>query len=358
MGYIDADTHVIESHAAWSHLSKDEEHWRPTTMDTDGRQAEWHGVTAFWYMDGQLVPRGLKGLKVEGVPPDEARSLENPAIRLEWMDRLDTEVQVIIPSFFLVALFEQPEPQIALTRSYNRWMADNCKGSGGRLRWSLVPPLLDMDAAVEEVRFGAKNGAASVLMRPIELKRLLTDSYFNPLYEAAQECGLAIGVHIGNIYSPVYGQLQGAMFTVAAMAGAFVTIFASDMADRFPHLRFGFLEGGSEWLPFAMHEIERGVAGGARKTVDLGATPLAGTNLFIDCTFDENLPHILEFAGPDNLVLGSDFGHTDFGTDVGAHGLLLQRTDVDPEMLQRICEANGRRLYGLPTVGATIEKAA
>ncbi len=347
MGYIDSDTHVLETEATWSYLSADEARFRPQVRDTDGSQEQFHGLTRFWDLDGQLAPRGLTGHTVPGQPPDSVRALDDPAGRVSWMDDLGVDTQVIIPSFFLAMLISDAPAQIALAHSYNRWMADCCRDSNGRLRWCLVPPLLDMDAAVEEVHFGADNGAASVLMRPLECSRLLTDPYFHPLYAAAERRGLAIGVHIGNTGVPVYAKLEAVMYTIVPMAAAFVTLFVSDFSERFRNLHFGFLEAGSEWLPYAFREISRGAETARRQDVKLKETPLASTNFFIDCTFDEDLPYVLKFAGGDNLVLGSDFGHSDFGTDMGAHGMLLERTDVDKGVLKKITEDNGRRLYGL-----------
>jgi len=347
MGFVDADTHVLETEATWSYLADDEARFRPNTLDTDGSQTEWHGLKRFWYTQGQLIPRGLTGLHVEGIPADAVRMLDDVPGRVAWMDRLGIETQIVISSFFIVTLFSDADAQVALARSYNRWMADCCKPFPERLRWSVALPLHDMEAAVEEIRFGAANGAASVLMRAHENKRLLSDEYFDPIYAEAEKFDLSVGVHIGNTFDPTYTKLNGVMFAVAAMTGAFVNVFTSNLGERFPGLRFSFLEAGAEWLPFAMRAISRGIDGAARRDVELDETPLAGTNLYIACTYEEDLPQILKFSGEDNLVLGTDFGHSDFGLDLEAHRGLLARTDVDQRILRKIVDTNGRRLYGL-----------
>jgi len=348
LGYIDCDTHVIESSSAWGYLSPDEEKFRPKEKQTDGKQMEWRNLKNFWELHtGQLIIRGLSLEDVPGQPSARVRRLEDVPGRLKWMDDLGVDAQVVISSFFLAAIFTDADAQVALSRSYNCWLADCYHQSGGRLRWSLVAPLLDMDVALEELRVGAANGAVSVLMRPLECERLLTDPYFFPLYEEAQEQGLAIGIHIGNSHSPVYSIPEAVMFSVVPMTAAFVNIFSSDFAERFPDLRFGFLEAGSEWLPYALREISRGADVAWRRNLELKDTPLSGTNLFIDCTFDEDLNYVMRFSGTDNLVLGSDFGHSDFGTDVGAHELILKRSDLDASVVNKITEMNGRRLYGL-----------
>ena len=348
MGYIDCDTHVIESLKAWSYLSPEDDHFRPSEKKTDGTQSQWQGLTHFWEMpSGQLIICGLNVESPPGHPPPAVRLLDDVAGRVEWMDDLGVETQVVIPSFFLAAQFSDATHQRALTRSYNRWLADCSRESGGRIRWSVVPPLLDVEAAKKEIAFGAQHGAVSVMMRALECKKLLTDEYFFPVYEEAQNHNLAIGIHIGNANSPIYENAAAIMHSVVPMAAAFVNIYTSDFAERFPELRFGFLEAGSEWLPFAFREISRGAETAWRQDVALGDIPLAGRNLYVGCTFDEDLPYVLQFAGDDNLVLGTDFGHADIGTDIHAHRLLCERTDVDAAVLKKITDDNGRRLYGL-----------
>ena len=348
MGYVDCDTHAIESLRAWSFLLADEKRFRPREKKTDGNQPQWQGLNHFWEMpSGQLIICGLNVESLPGQPSPAVRLLDDVAGRVKWMDDLGVDTQIVIPSFFLAALFDNAKAQFALTRSYNRWQAACSKESNGRLRWSLVPPLLDMEAAVEEVRFGAAHGAASIMMRALECEKLLTDPYFFPLYEEAEKHGRAIGVHIGNANRPVYENAGAIMHAVVPMAAAFVNIFTSDFSERFPGLNFGFLEAGSEWLAFAFREISRGAEAAWRQDVALDEVPLAGTNLYVACTFDEDLPYVLTYAGEDNLVLGSDFGHADIGTDVRAHSLLCERSDVDAAILKKITDNNGRQLYRL-----------
>ena len=54
---------------------------------------------------------------------------------------------------------------MAIKRSYNRWLADRCRQTNGRLRWVCLPPLTDIPAAIEEVRFAKANGACGVMKK-------------------------------------------------------------------------------------------------------------------------------------------------------------------------------------------------
>ena len=85
-----------------------------------------------------------------------------------------------------------------MCRAYNRYMAEVCGRSEGRIEWILVPPLCDLDAAAEEIRFGAANGAVGVFFRGFEKDRTLDDPFFFPVYEEARAQDVAICIHQGS----------------------------------------------------------------------------------------------------------------------------------------------------------------
>ena len=86
-------------------------------------------------------------------------------VRLRHMDELGIDVQVIYPTLLLSEPAEHAEVELAITRSYNKWLADRCAASGGRLRWLCVPPTRSMDQALETLRFSKAHGACGVLKK-------------------------------------------------------------------------------------------------------------------------------------------------------------------------------------------------
>lgn len=346
MGYIDADAHVIECMDTWSYLRPDEERYHPTIITLEPQPGKQSWMKRFWLYDGVMIPRGLD--PKPGTPSEAARNMQDVAERISWMDKFGVEVQVIIPSFFIGAEFKDPRAHVALARSWNRWMAERCSHDPNRLKWSAVVPFLDIEASIEEMRWAAKNGAVSVFARALETGKLLSDPYFHPIYAEAEKLGLAVGIHIGNTQTEIYRQFGGVIFSVVTMAGAFLTLWVSDVPKKFPGLKFAFLEAGSEWINFTFREISRGADTGMRKHIDVGQCPVAGTNFYIACTMDEDVGHVLKYVGVDNLVLGTDFGHEDLGSDLLAHNMFMARTDIDRSTLRKICDDNGRKLYNLP----------
>ena len=61
--------------------------------------------------------------------------------RLKHMDEIGTGVQVLYPTVFLRAWTQDPTVEVALCRSYNRWLADIWKQGKGRLRWAVLGSL-------------------------------------------------------------------------------------------------------------------------------------------------------------------------------------------------------------------------
>ena len=205
MTTIDADAHVVESERTWDYIDKADQKYRPLIVKPRGE-----GGGEFWYIDGKirgLVRIVLTAQHVADVAqrtgrdmntPQETREMENVAARLKHMDELGIDVQVLYPTMFIEQIADKPEWEIPISKGYNRWLADIHAQGQGRLRWICVLPLLDMSAALEELKFCAQHGSCGVFMRGIEGQRMITDPYFYPLYEEMSRLNLAVGVHVGN----------------------------------------------------------------------------------------------------------------------------------------------------------------
>ena len=144
---IDADAHVLETEKTWEYLEGADRKFRPQVVVSTDRSPH----DEYWLVDGTLR---LKSRNVGKDTPIESRELRDPSVRLKHMDELGVDVQVIFPTMFIIPLTARPEIELALGRSYNRWMADVWKQAKERLRWAAVLPLLSMDKGVRggEVR--------------------------------------------------------------------------------------------------------------------------------------------------------------------------------------------------------------
>lgn len=343
MPIIDADAHVIETDRTWEYMDESERQLKPVTVRPTGGPA---AGGAYWLIDGRV--RSREG-NVGKIFPKESRELLDVSARLRHMDELGVDIQVLYPSM-LTPITSRPEVEIALCKSYNRWLADVWSQGSSRLRWAAILPLMSMDTALSELRFARDHGACAVFIRSIEGDRQLIDPYFFSLYEEATRLNVPICVHasIGNfamhdILSQGRDRGNFVKFKLTVVA-AFHQLVTNGIPEQFPKLRFGFIETSAQWVPYVVHDLLRRFAW---KGWNLGPDLLRQYRLYVACQTDDDLPYVLRYAGEDNLVIGTDYGHADTSTEIGAFQHLRQRKDIEPRAINKILDDNPRALYGL-----------
>jgi predicted TIM-barrel fold metal-dependent hydrolase len=357
MRVIDADTHIIETAAVWEHLDASERQYKPQALQLD------EGIMvppiqmplkSVWVIDGQLYARTnlemIEELSKGQIKPG-ALAVTDPAERIKAMDRQKVDVHVIFPSLFLALAPENPAVEFALTRSYNRFLADRCAGSGGRLRWVMQPAVKSIDRMPAEIEWARKNGAVGIHMRGLEGNRPIDDPDFYPIFKVAEALDMPICVHIGNA-SPAFRQLKrnasnkpSRFHMSVPTLMSFTALATSEVATLFPKLRIGFFEVGSSWLTYLVQQAHKVRDERDRKAFTQQV--LRERNLYVTCEEHEELPLILQYAGDGSLVLGSDFGHPgDVDDSIFVQQKLRERTDVTDVQKQRILSANAEALFG------------
>jgi predicted TIM-barrel fold metal-dependent hydrolase len=267
--------------------------------------------------------------------------------RLRHMDELEVDVQVLFPSLFLRPLTERPACEAALCRSYNRWLADVWSQSEGRLRWAACAPLMSMDETIAELRFARENGGCAVFVRGVYEDRPLTDPYYDRLYEAASDLDMPVCVHAATPsfhWNDTFENETGfAKFKLPGVS-TFHSLIFDGLMDRFPRLRYGFIEISSQWVPYALHDIAKRYA---RRGRELPKDIMRQSRIYVACQIDDDVPYVLKYAGEDNLVIGSDYGHADTATELEALSKLRLTGELSGQAIDKILDANPRALYGL-----------
>jgi len=371
MGYIDTDTHVIDPDECWDYLDPSERDLRPVVVEIAPTAPGLPPKQM--YLIGETLCRRFPtdgragGFGAEYTP--EVSHLRDPSVRLRKMDALGIDVQIIISTNFIAAEIDNPLHEAAIMRSWNRWAAQATAPGKGRLPWVLVCPTRTVERAIEELEFGARNGACGVMMKGVEHGLFLSDPYFHPIYQKAEELNLSIVVHQGAARHHIEGlgitrrpaSMAHNLHYAATVMQAFYAVLESDLYKRFPRLRFCFVESGAEWAPFVFHHFQRMRA--ARNPESFTRTSrgpsriitpmdpkeeMARRNTYISCETDEHLPHLVSLLGEDHITVGTDMCHNDNGSDPLAHTVLMEREDLDKRVARKIVDTNGRRAFGLP----------
>jgi aminocarboxymuconate-semialdehyde decarboxylase len=342
MAVIDSDAHVLETDRTWDYMLESERPLKPKIVATP--EDESSGGES-WFIDGIYLG---KARNVGHDTSRESREMDDIQARLKHMDGLGVDVQVLYPTIFLRPYTKRPEVELALTRSYNRWLVDIWQRATERLRWTAVLPLLTMDKALEEARFAKENGACGIFIRGLEGDKRLSDSYFFPLYDEAAKLGLPICVHSATgsfaVHDFFLDECGFSKFKLAVVS-SFHSLIFNEIPDRFSKTKFAFIEVSSQWVPYAIHDFARRLERRGRK-VDKRDV-LRRNRIYVACQTDDDLAYVLKYSGEDHLVIGTDYGHNDTSSEILALRKLKEDGSVPPEVVHKILDDNARALYGL-----------
>jgi predicted TIM-barrel fold metal-dependent hydrolase len=336
---IDADAHVIENESTWDFMLESERQFKPKIVGSAGGKDSLD----YWLVDGRVIPRN----NVERNLPVAAREMSDLSVRIKHLSELSIDCQIIYPTFFITPVSRRPDIDLAVARSYNRWMAEIVKKEPNRFRWVLVPPLQSLEHLGEELKFGKENGACGVYMRGLEVERILSDPYFYPLYEQASALDLPICVHSANGAFTTYDFFAddpGFSKFKLAVIGAFHSFVFHGIPQRFPKLRIGIIEASAQWIPYAVHDLSRRFARRGRRFPE---NVLKENRIYVTCQTDDDLDYVLGYAGADNLVIGTDYGHADNAVEIEALRKLRGEGKIDGQVIDRILQDNPSALYGL-----------
>jgi predicted TIM-barrel fold metal-dependent hydrolase len=342
MAVIDADAHVLETEKTWDYMLESERAMRPRIVPTPN-DATSGGES--WLIDGLYLG---KARNVGHETPKEAREMDDIRARLDHMDELGVDVQVLYPTFCLRPFTRRPELELALARSYNRWLGDIWKAAPTRLRWVALLPLLSMNKALEEARVAKENGACGIFIRGLEGDKRLSDSYFYPLYEEAGRLDLPICVHSATGSFTVHDYFAdecGFNKFKLAVVGSFHSLLFSGVPEKFPQTRWAFIEVSSQWVPYAIHDFARRAQ--RRGQTVTQSEVLRQNRIYVAVQTDDDLSYVLQYSGDDMLVIGTDYGHNDTSSEILALRKLKEDGKVPAQAVNKILDDNARALYAI-----------
>jgi predicted TIM-barrel fold metal-dependent hydrolase len=247
---------------------------------------------------------------------------------------------------FLRPLTERPRISTMLAKSYNRWLAEIWKKGKGRLRWAAIPTLLEMHKLRDELAWAKENGACAIFLNGLEFHKQLSDPYFYPLYEAAEEFDLALCLHAGINSMAIHDFYIDDAFAKFKLpiVGAFHNLVMQGIPQKFPKARWGFIEVSAQWVPYVLKDLRHRLMRAGKR---LPPEPLKALNFYVACEVNDDLAMVLPYAGEDNLVIGTDYGHSDSSTEIEALRLLKKDGTVPAAVIDKILGDNPSRLYGL-----------
>ena len=173
------------------------------------------------------------------------------------------------PRFCGQTFTEASDKELGLlcVQAYNDWMVDEwCGTSGGRLIPLVIVPLWDAELAAAEVRRNADRGVHAVCFSEIPPNLGLPsihdkDGYWLPFFEACNETGTTINMHIGSgskmpSTSPDAPPAVGSTLTFANCCFSMTDWLMSGLFTTFPDLKIAYSEGQIGWIPYILERAD------------------------------------------------------------------------------------------------------
>ena len=187
----------------------------------------------------------------------------------------------------------------------------------------------------------------AVSLRPFEDDRHLVDPYFYPIYEEATRLNMTLAIHISNgsprlvdQFKPRYDKMGGfAQFRIPTVITC-LSLMMSDLPKLFPQLRWAFVEASAQWVPWVVKEATR--RSGAH---GFPQNPFREFKIYVTTETNDDFDFVLKYAGEDNLVIGTDYGHTDASSEVDAIDIFRANPTVTDPVKKKILDDNPRALY-------------
>ena len=340
MAVIDSDAHVVETERTWEFMEDFESSFKPEVVVPKAG-----GDREYWMVEGRTF---AKNSNIGKDTPDEAREMSDIDSRLAHMDELGVDVHVLYPTIFLRPLTRRPDTEGALCKSYNRSLADIWRKGGGRLRWVVLPPVMSLDKVIEELQFGKENGACGVYMRSADGDRRLSDSYYAPMYQEAAKLDLPICVHAstGNFgMYDLFSQDSGFSQFKLPVVGAFHDLLMKGTPEKYPDLRWAFIEVSSQWIPYALNDLELRFRRIGKEW--LGKDTLRENRMYVACQTSDDIAYVVDSVGDENIIIGTDYGHNDTSSELIALRKLREDAKIDPATVDKFLDRNAKTLYAL-----------
>ncbi len=278
----------------------------------------------------------------------------------EILDQHQMEYAVCFPTGSgSVVRLQELKFQIAVARACNDQFAAEYNALSKRVKCVGVLPMRSPQAAAEELeRAVTERGLIGFEILPVGLPVALGDSYYDPVYAAAQKYGAVLGIHGTRSWSrelgaeglSTFAEVHAYAFTAGILL-QFTSMICQGVPVRFPKLRFAFLEIGATWLPYYLDRLDEHWEKRAEIEMPLleekPSELVRKSPVYFSIEAGESqLPQAIDYVGADHFVYASDIPHWDCEFPENLEQLRAH-TALSAEVKDKILSQNAKRLFDL-----------
>lgn len=356
LSVIDCDIHpaLKSPKALHPYLSERWRHHRDTIGD--------RGFAGSYYPRANPNAARTDAWPPNGLPPGSDLDF----MRYQLLDAWDMDFGVLQPLLGAAQQLNQ-DYAFALSAAINDWLVAEWLEPEPRLRAGLVVPNETPEYASAEIKRLGKHPGFVQVMLSIRTSEPLGRRKYWPMYEAAVEADLPIGIHFGGQGGqPITGAGWPSMYLEdhAGMSTAFqaqvISLVCEGVFEQFPGLKIVLIEGGFAWVPPLAWRLDSAWRKLHEEVPSLRRAPSEyfAEHFWLTTQPMEEPPVPSQFVEmlsmapwlESKLMFSTDYPHWDFDAPNEA----LPKIGLPEGFAPRLMAENARALYKLPMRASTL----
>lgn len=323
---VDVDAHHYET-LSWRDIVKYIDHPTTRLRAEEGLQrlGSTHTLMPVPVGNQQVAGRIRRRRSAEtGSPDGTLHDLEQYRTA---MAQMGIDYSVVFPTAMLnLGLHPQVEVEVAIARAYARWITEEILPRDRHILTMLYLPFNDEDASLRMIEeFGEKPGVVGFMVTSLRYQPVHHNKYMK-VYAALEERGLPLAFH------PIYNWAERGLeqlnrfLSVHALGFPLynmihlTNIVINGIPERFPKLKFIWLEAGVAWVAFLMLRLDNEYMMRPSEAPQLKRKPSEYMRGFFYTTqpieHPDNPRHLQDIvemmSGETQLLYSSDYPHWDF----------------------------------------------
>ncbi len=250
---------------------------------------------------------------------------------------------------------QNPEFSAAMAAANNEWQMAAMTGREPRLKSSIVVPYEDAEAARAEINRRAGNRDYVQVFMLSRTSEALGRRRYWPIYEAAVEHGLPVGIHVFGYSGWATTSTGWPSFYIEEMtehatsSQALVTsMIMEGVFERYRELKVVLIESGFGWLPALGWRLDRNWKRLKDEVPHLRRAPSeyirehfwVSTQPMEEAEDPDHLIEVMNWIGFDRILFASDYPHWDFDDP-----FVALPPSLDEAKRRRIFSENAKGVY-------------